>query len=169
MGSGKTSTGKKLARILHFNFLDTDQLIEEKTGKKVSQIFKARGEVSFREEEKEAIYSIAEKKNYVISTGGGIWVNKENRKLLLQMGWCVWLKVSADEVWKRVSLNLSQRPLLNQDPHPYETVKKIIEEREPIYSLAHFSVDTNKKSFKKVAEEIVRSLKKVRPFDLSFL
>jgi shikimate kinase len=169
MGSGKTTTGGELARALGFQFLDTDRIVEKSLGMKVAEIFETRGEALFREEEKKALLSLEKKRNHVLATGGGLWMNPGNRRRLSRMGWCVWLRVSPEQAWKRVSKTLSRRPLLSQSPDPLETIRRKNDEREPSYALAHFSVDTDNKRPKEVVREIIKGLKKADPFDLSFL
>jgi len=169
MGSGKTTTGGELARALGFRFVDTDRIVEESLGKKVTEIFESQGERAFRKEEEKAILSLEGKRRHVVSTGGGIWMSPGNRRRLSRLGWCVWLRVSPEQSWKRVAKTLPCRPLLNQSPDPLETIRGKIAEREPAYSLAHFSVDTNDRRPREVAREIIKALKEARPFDLSFL
>ena len=169
MGSGKTSTGKELAKLLKLNFWDMDQWIEEKNKKSISNIFTEKGEEFFRLEETEAIDWLKNKESLIISTGGGVWVNQENRKKLLKLGWCLWLKVSPEKVLERIGLNLSQRPVLAQSKNPLIEIKNILSIRNPIYSLAHASIATDGKMPKDIALEIINSLQKDHPFDLSFL
>jgi shikimate kinase len=166
MGSGKTSTGKELSKILNFYFLDTDQWIEEKNKIQIPEIFEKYGEAYFRKQEKSAIHWLESKKNYVISTGGGSWFNSENRKRLLKLGWCVWLRVSSDVAWERVGNHLNQRPLLAKSKDPFRQLEAMLTNRAPIYALAQISIDTNSKNPKEVASEIFEALKKERPFDL---
>jgi shikimate kinase len=169
MGSGKTSTGKELSHILGFQFLDMDQLIEEKSDKKIKTIFEENGEVFFRNLEKEVIGQLRSKKNFVISSGGGAWIDQENREVLLQLGWCVWLKVSAEKAWKRVSPHSLQRPLLAGQNVSLKKLEEMLNTRNPVYSLAHRSFDTDEKSPKEIALEILKILKEEQPFDLSAL
>jgi shikimate kinase len=169
MGSGKTSTGKEIANLLNFSFLDTDNIIEEKNKKKVSDIFTEKGENYFRFQEKEVIDFLKNKKHSVISTGGGIWISEENRKILLKMGWCVWLKISAEKAFERIKSNLLQRPLISHTLNPMKKIEEMLSERIPLYSLAHISFETDKKSPREVALEIVKVLKEDKPFDLSEL
>ena len=166
MGSGKTSTGKELAKELHFDFLDTDHWIEERNQKTIAQIFKEKGESFFRSEEKEAIAWIRNRQKVVISTGGGLWMNENNRKQLLSLGWCVWLIVSAEAAWKRVEPNSAQRPLLENMKDPLAELQSMLEKRNPIYQSAHSSFVTNGKDPKQVAIEILEVLKKDHLFDL---
>ena len=84
MGSGKSIIGSKFARIIKFDFIDTDALIEQKTGKTINQIFDNFGEAHFRELEEKYISKILFKKNYVISLGGGVMNNINLRKILKQ-------------------------------------------------------------------------------------
>ena len=164
--SGKTSTGKELARLVSFDFLDTDHWIEEKNNGKISKIFQDNGEAFFREQEKEAVKWLKTRDHCVISIGGGAWVEEENRNALLGMGWCVWLKVSAEKAWQRIEGHLSQRPLLSKVGNPLETMKSMLTDRAPFYSMAHVSFNTADKNPKEVALEIFRTLKEEHPFDL---
>lgn len=167
MGAGKTSTGKDLAKSLKFDFLDTDHWIEEKNNKRISQIFKEEGESFFRLEEKEAIERIRNHRRLVISIGGGLWMDEKNREQLLSFGWCVWLQVSPEMAWKRVQLNLEQRPLLMQWKNPATEIRKMIEKRNSVYQLAHARFSTNDKDPKQVANEILDFLKNDSLMDLN--
>ena len=82
MGSGKSIIGSKFAKIINFNFLDTDAVIEKKTGKSISNIFDNFGEAYFRELEEKYISKILLKKNYVISLGGGVMNNIRLRNII---------------------------------------------------------------------------------------
>lgn len=166
MGAGKTSTGKDLAKLLHFDFLDTDHWIEEKNKKSIAQIFKENGEFFFRSEEKKVIGWIRNHNKSVISVGGGLWMDKENRDQLLSLGWCVWLKVSPETSWKRVGMHLDQRPLLAQAKDPLAEIKRMIEKRDPIYQLAHSCFLTDDKDSKQAADEILKVLKSDSVIDL---
>ncbi len=167
MGSGKTSTGKELSKALGYNFFDMDNWIEEKNEKKISEIFEKNGEAYFRQQEIEAIKWLEGKNDYVVSTGGGTWIDKKNRENLSKLGWCIWLKVAPESLWKRVSNHLDQRPLLSKSKNPVEYLETLLKERIPFYSLAQASFDSSEKSPKEIALEIIETLKKNRPFDLT--
>ena len=169
MGSGKTSTGKELSKLLNFHFWDMDSWIEENTGNKIPEIFEKYGELFFRRKEEEAIERLIGKNKYVVSTGGGTWVNKKNRENLLKLGWCIWLKVSPEDIWQRVSNHLDQRPLLLKSENPVEHLSILLKERIPFYSLAQASFDTSKKNPKEIALEIVTTFKKQQPFNSPLL
>src|SRR5579859_2480605 len=99
MGSGKTSSGQELARLLKFDFLDLDQLIQNEAGLSVFDIFKEYGESGFREREKAQIARIQTLKKTVLATGGGSWLDPAIRESLIENSWTIWLKVSADQSW----------------------------------------------------------------------
>jgi shikimate kinase len=166
MGSGKTSTGKELAKSIQFEFLDTDHWIEERNKKNIAQIFKEDGEDFFRAEEKKAVDWIREQKKVVVSTGGGLWMNENNRNQLLSLGWCVWLRVSAEMAWRRIEPNFSQRPLLEKMRNPLDEIGKMMLKREPVYELAHSNFYTDGKNSKQVAIEIAKVLKTDHLMDL---
>jgi shikimate kinase len=167
MGAGKTSTGKELARMLGFDFLDTDQLIEEKAGMKISEIFEKKGEAFFRAQEMDVVERLKTKEKCVMATGGGVWLNEANRKELMRIGFCVWLVVSAEKVMERIGSNLIQRPLLSGPGNPKVAAEKLLSERTSHYSLAHAKVETDKKTPKEVASEILKLLNEGRAIDLS--
>lgn len=166
MGAGKTTTGKDLARLLNYDFLDLDQAVEDECGMKIPKIFEESGEAYFREKESGVIDSLKTKKHYVVSTGGGVWLKQENRQKLLELGLCIWLKVSAEKAFNRIESHLSQRPLIASSKNPLKTMAGLLTKREPEYLKAHLMVDTNVKNPKQVAQEIADLLKKEKPFDL---
>jgi shikimate kinase len=169
MGSGKTTTGQCLSKALGFSFVDTDHWIEEKCGIPVREIFRLKGEPFFREEERKALKECLGTEKCVLATGGGLWLNDRNRQLLLEESWTVWLKVSKDQVWDRVKTNLEERPLLAEAADPRQKIQDLLTVREPLYALAPFCVDTDRKSPQAVAQMVLESLMEKRPFDLPSL
>jgi shikimate kinase len=151
MGSGKTTVGKELAGLLNFQFFDTDSRIEAKFGRKISWIFKHKGEKYFREQEKKVIEEVCHLKGYVVSVGGGAWMDEINRKRLQDMGLCIWLKVSLADSWKRLKGNLKKRPILSNSKDPKLLIKNLLSGRRRFYSLAHVSIDTGGRPPKDVA------------------
>lgn len=150
MGSGKSTVGKILAEKLKMEFIDVDQLIEKEEGMKIADIFEKKGEKYFRNLEKKKIKDLTKEKNLVISTGGGLGADKENMDLMKKTGLVVWLDVSLDEILKRCKGDRN-RPLLNQD---HEKIKKLYEERKPIYRTAHIRIKTDDKEPEEIVEEI---------------
>ena len=166
MGSGKTTSGKELAHALGFKSLDLDQVVEEKCGMKIPDIFENKGEDYFRKKEAEAVDSLMKIENHVISTGGGVWLNPENRKKLLDLGLCVWLKVSPEIAFKRIESYLSHRPLLSHSDNPLKMITRLLTDREVEYSKAQIVVNTDNKNPKQIVSEIIEYLKKDKPVDL---
>ena len=111
MGAGKTKVGKLLAKTLGYGFVDMDELIEEREGLPIKEIFEKRGEKYFREKEKEWLKRLSLLEKIVLSPGGGIILSPENRKRLRKMGKVFYLKASPKAILERVK-NESHRPLL---------------------------------------------------------
>lgn len=156
MGSGKTTVGKTLAEKLNWKFLDTDTYIEEKTVKKISQIFKEDGEKKFRAEEKKVVKKILKLKNYVISTGGGMPANEENLQNLKKSGLVIWLKASAEDIYKRTKSD-SNRPLMPSKKKEAEArIDFLLERRLPFYSQSHLMIDTSSFKVKEIVEIVVK-------------
>lgn len=154
MGSGKTTVGKALSEKLNWKFLDTDSYIEEKTQKKISQIFKEDGEKIFRAEEKKVVKKILKLKNYVISTGGGMPANEENLQNLKNSGLVIWLKASAEDIYKRIKNDFS-RPLLPKNKNKAQNaINSLLYRRLDFYSQCHFMIDTSVFRVKEIVEII---------------
>lgn len=111
-GSGKTTIGKKLASVLALDFHDMDHMIEMFQGKTIPQIFAEEGEDYFREVEKKVLKDTDVFQNAVISTGGGVPCFFDNMEVLKKAGTTVYLKVSAEELFKRLE-HMEGRPLLD--------------------------------------------------------
>ncbi len=110
MGSGKTTIGRKLAKLIEYSFVDTDSEIEDDQGCSVSEIFKYGGEECFREMETRLLEKLKNIDNSVIATGGGIVLREENRKMLKGIGKRVYLRVPEEELARRLK-NDRNRPL----------------------------------------------------------
>ena len=158
MGAGKTTVGKNLARKTGFPLLDTDHLIEEQTGKTVKWIFEAWGEEEFRRLETDVLKTLADRPgDWVLSTGGGLPMKEENRKLLGQAGMVVYLKAEPETVLNRLSRDRN-RPLLAGSDRK-ERVESLMAFWGPVYeSGAHVIVKTDGKSPDAISDEIVSAL-----------
>lgn len=160
MGTGKTSISKRVAHSLGFTFVDTDELIVESAGKAITEIFADQGEDHFRDLETESLRTCQQRNQQVISTGGGIILRKENRKLLAQCGYVIWLKASANDILERISRN-QERPLL-QTPNPLQTIKDMLQARNELYSAsADFEIDTDELSLDETSFGICESIRVV--------
>ena len=113
MCAGKTTIGRKLAKLLDYNFIDTDMEIEEDQGCSVEEIFKYGGEECFRDMETKVLGKLKNVKNSVIATGGGIILREFNQGILKQIGRQVYLKVPKKELLQRLN-NVKNRPLLTK-------------------------------------------------------
>lgn len=141
MGAGKSYIGNKLAKLLvHFNYIDTDNEIEEKEGLTISEIFQKHGEKYFRNLETKIINEISQNKNQIISIGGGIFQNPENIKMLQKNGLTFYLKAPAKELFRRIE-NETHRPLLNEN-FSQNTIEVLLRKREKNYFKADFVIDT---------------------------
>lgn len=138
MGVGKSTVGRKLATLLHLNFCDADDEIEEAAQMSVGEIFERFGEAYFRDGERRVIARLIDGGPAVIATGGGAFAQEETRQLILDRGIAVWLDADVDTIVDRVKRK-DTRPLLkNGDPR--EIVSRLKAEREPAYSLAPLHV-----------------------------
>ncbi|MBU2496080.1 MAG: shikimate kinase [Candidatus Omnitrophota bacterium] len=174
MGAGKSATGKILARQLNLEFIDTDSIVEERAGQPIKEIFQLQGEPFFRSLEKKVVAEIARKDGVVIAVGGGAILDPENRRNLKKNGIVIFLMVSPDWVRKRVAGDGS-RPLLNvpnnvgarliapagrMNPTPTKKIiKNLLSQRLPLYRKADICVDTDGKTPRAVAQEIIEKLK----------
>ena len=140
MGSGKTSIGRLISKKLKLNFFDIDECIENELGMKISNIFENKGEKFFREFEEKITLNILEKKNIVISLGGGAFLNKNIRNKILEKHLSFWLKCDTQTLIKRIKKS-SKRPIA----YKLNTIELIdlIKKRSNIYSKALYTIDCN--------------------------
>lgn len=140
MGAGKTTIGRLLARRLKRGFVDSDQVIEERTGVKIPLIFEIEGEQGFRRRESLVLEELARERQLVVATGGGVVLNADNRACLVRSGWVVYLYVPARILWERTRQDKS-RPLL-QVADPRARIEALFNERDPLYrSIADIVVE----------------------------
>ena len=157
MGCGKTSTGKLLARVLKFKFIDVDTEIEKSEKKTISQIFNDNGEQYFRFLEKEKIEEYSKLKNTVLSLGGGAFEDENTRKILKKNGIVIYLKTTPDAIFKRIHGEI-HRPLLRKN-FSVDTIAFILKKRAKNYEQAHYTIETNNKKKKDVVRKILGVLK----------
>src|SRR5690348_16909283 len=151
MGSGKTAVGRSLARHLGKPFYDSDTEIVRRTGVDIPYIFEKEGEAGFREREREAIEALVALRGIVMATGGGAVLREENRRLLSERGWVVYLETSVDQQAERVKHG-RHRPLLS-NVDPTIRLQELMAMRDPLYrSIADITVRTDGRRVKAVAE-----------------
>lgn len=156
MGSGKSTVGRELQSRLGYPLVDMDQVIEERAGKPISAIFADDGEPCFRDMESALLRELASDTSTrrIISTGGGVVGRAENRTLLREIGYVVWLKAPAEEILNRTSKNKS-RPLL-QTENPIDRILELMTGRNPLYDeTSHLTIDTNNLDSNEVAAGIL--------------
>ncbi len=156
MGAGKTTVGILISDLTGMRWYDTDDLITDKYGK-IADIFEYHGEERFRAIETEIVHRVAKEDNCVISTGGGCVLRPENSAAFKEGGGkIVFLKVDIKVLFERTGHTGDERPLLKNTT--FEKMKALLDVRTPIYeSCADYTVDTNGKSAKEVAIEIIRA------------
>jgi shikimate kinase len=156
MGAGKSSIGRRVALRLGIPFIDADAEIEKAAGMSISDIFAIRGEAEFRAGEARVIARLLESGPQVLATGGGAFVNPETRAAVAAKGISIWLKADFDVLLKRIRRR-HDRPLLKTDD-PGSTLRKLMQERDPIYALADLTVQSRDVLHDKIVDEIVSAL-----------
>ncbi|MFT5425091.1 MAG: shikimate kinase [Gammaproteobacteria bacterium] len=154
MGTGKSTIGKKLALKISQTFYDSDHEIENRTGASINLIFEIEGEEGFRNREGKILDELTSMSNIVLATGGGAILIEENRTRLSERGFVVYLKSNINQLLKRTSKD-SKRPLLQND-NPEAVLKKLLEEREPLYEgVADMVIDTAELSINDIITQIM--------------
>jgi shikimate kinase len=157
MGTGKTSVGRLVAEHLHFKFVDTDELIQNHTGRTIADIFTNEGEAAFRELERKVVLDLAQTQKTLVSTGGGLPTIAGNLDALKQHALVVCLWATEDKIWERVS-HQSHRPLLH-DPDPRKKISELLAVRAPFYRQADVLVNTDLRSLRDVAHQVTHQFR----------
>ncbi len=131
MGAGKTSVGKLLAQQLNLTFFDADRELEARCGADIPWIFDIEGETGFRHREQDIIAELCQQRGIVLATGGGAVLREENRAHIRAAGVVVYLSANEQQILRRVSRD-TNRPLL-QVEDPAAAIRRILEERDPLY------------------------------------
>jgi shikimate kinase len=143
MGCGKSTVGRELHQRLGYPWVDMDQEIERMAGKPIAAIFADEGEDRFREMETQVLRDLAAQSDQrrIISTGGGVIGREENRRLLHDLGYVVWLDAPLAVILERTGKS-RHRPLLHTDD-PAARIRELMERRGPLYQeTAHLKLDT---------------------------
>ena len=157
MGAGKTTIGKYLAQHLKLQFADTDTEIEKRTGADIPWIFDVEGEKGFRDREQQVVAEMTNWDDLVLATGGGVVLRPENRRALAGRGFVVYLHATVDEQARRTRKD-RRRPLLQTDD-PAETLRELMEERDPLYrEIADHIINTDECSPRTVAQRLIKEL-----------
>jgi shikimate kinase len=134
MGAGKSTIGRLLAQHLGFEFIDADRELEARSGVPIPTIFDIEGEAGFRRREVGLLDELTQRAGIVLATGGGAVLNEAMAQALRQRGLVIYLRASADEIFRRTR-NDRSRPML-QTPNPRARIDQLLAEREPLYEKA---------------------------------
>ena len=153
MGVGKSTIGKRLSQYLDIPFVDADKEIEKAAGMSIEDIFDQFGEEAFRSGEKKVIKRLMEEGQKILATGGGAFMNEDIRSDIAEGGVSVWLNADLEILMKRVQRR-ANRPLLKTED-PEATMKALLDERNPVYSLSDVHIESRTVSRDVIAGEVV--------------
>lgn len=157
MGAGKSAVGRQLAKILHLDFVDSDDEIEARTGVDIPFIFEKEGEEGFRKREAKVIDEISLRQGIVLATGGGAITDPESRSRLGGRGYVVYLYTSVPQQLERTARGRERPMLANGDRE--EVLEKLMASRDPLYrEIADLVVDTDGRRVQTVARQIHEAL-----------
>lgn len=163
MGAGKSTVGRYLAKRMHREFYDTDAVIVERTGVSIPTIFEVEGEEGFRDREECVIKELSHKQGIVLATGGGSVIRAANRRCLENLGTVVYLRGSAELLFSRISYD-TNRPLMQTDD-PLQTLKYLLNEREPLYmEVADLVVITARQKLLPFLKQVERKIIQIEDF-----
>lgn len=160
MGAGKSTVGRILARRLGKRFVDTDHEIEKRNGVTIPVIFEIEGEEGFRRREQELLADLAQEQDLVLSTGGGIVLKPENREVLRNHGFVVYLNARPELLADRTKHDRT-RPLLNVED-PLTRLRELHSVRDPLYrEVAHAVVETGRGAPQQVVQAILGEISRI--------
>ncbi|BCX82084.1 shikimate kinase [Methylomarinovum caldicuralii] len=156
MGAGKTTVGRLLARELEKQFYDSDREIETRTGVDIPTIFEYEGEEGFRRREAEVLHDLVALEDIVLATGGGIILREENRRLLRDHGFVVYLYCPVAKQVERTARD-THRPLL-QTADPKKRLTELLAVRAPLYeSIADYTINTGECASRQAVKKIIQA------------
>ena len=157
MGAGKSAVGRQLGRMLHLDFMDSDDEIEARTGVDIPFIFEKEGEEGFRKREAKVIDDLTNKEGVILATGGGAVVDPLNRSCLGARGFVIYLYTTVDQQLKRTARG-RHRPLL-ENGNRREILDALMAQRDPLYrEIADLVIETDGRKVKAVANDILEKL-----------
>ena len=157
-GAGKSTLGAKLADSLKLPFVELDREVEKEAGAALGEVFAMYGQEAFRRFERRALERVlGQHERAVIATGGSLVNDPGTYKLLLERCICVWLKASPEEHMNRVIAQGDMRPFKGRSA-ALDEIKKLLEDRNRLYSRANATVDTSGKTLKQAYNELRSAL-----------
>ncbi len=169
MCSGKSSTGRMLARQLGWSHYDTDAMIVERTGMSVQEIFESEGESHFRAIEHEIVEELPPERDLVLSTGGGLVLSEGTMEILRVQGPVFWLRVTKSEVLERCQRPwAARRPLLTTAPDLEARITHLMAVREPLYRKYGIPVPGGFSHPREAGRHILEKLGQLEEFQVYF-
>lgn len=159
MGCGKSSVGRRLSELLCCSFIDLDDVIAEREGRSIPEIFATEGEAAFRQMELEALRTIVghsdSKKHLVIALGGGTVMTHECAELVQNNTCCIYLRASVDTLVEHLAGEAAGRPML-ADADLRTRIETLMDQRAATYEkTAHVTIDTDGKTIEAIASDII--------------
>jgi 3-dehydroquinate synthase len=158
MASGKTQVGRILSRLTGWILVDADDQVVRRTGRPIHRIFQEDGEAAFRTLERSVIRDLCGGATKIIASGGGAFVDPDNRRRMLDSGLVVCLSAKPDTIHRRIAegrqVGASVRPLL-AGADPLERIKTLLSQRAEAYAQAHFTIETDLLTPEQVAQRVL--------------
>jgi len=161
-GTGKSTVAKAVAAQRGWPAFDLDEVIAERAGMTIPAVFQREGEDGFRLREAEALREVSSSGQFVVATGGGAAVRDENRRLMASRGWIITLEARPETLHARIQRQLARaspdavRPLLGAGD-PLDRIRTLKHARQSVYSLADWTIHTDRLSPAQVAAEVIRA------------
>ncbi len=157
MGAGKSAVGRQLARLMHLDFVDSDEEIENRTGVDIPFIFEKEGEEGFRKREVKVIDELSQRQGVVLATGGGAVLDSGSRSHLGARGFVVYLFTTVQQQLDRTQRG-RHRPLL-EDGEREKVMELLMAERDPLYrEIADLTIETDGRRVQAVARDIADAI-----------
>ena len=154
LGAGKSTLARNLGQLFRRRYVDTDRLVERKTGRSVTQLFAERGEEGFRTLETQALSALARERSLLVSCGGGIIETPANIELMHEMGTCVYLELDIEDSLRQIC-RADTRPDFRSPEH----AERLLAHRRPLYEqAADITVDIRNTSFEDVLYRVAELL-----------
>lgn len=165
MAGGKSTIGRIVANTLGYAYTDIDKEIENRLGKKVTEIFAEFGEVYFRELEAQVLSDVSKQPQHVISLGGGTIMNPKNLEIIKSGGVLLYLKSSLENIYKRLRYKTDRPVFMDKDgkwlrdAELKNKIKILMEIREPFYQQSDLTIVTDNKPVGVTVDEIIKKIK----------